>query len=176
MAFLVYKQMAEALADLRDHGVVHNDVNDSTILVELQEGTRYVSYLTGFSEYSYSNTYLGEAFGRDLSNLTSTIEKMLPIRDGLPCCDPELRALMLQTHEGQIQAKELCIGLNALAPDFKRARFRRAMLIKEMTLNRIVDDDGTEAIRLLDVLRIILNQSPQYLKDVELAAKKVIRI
>jgi serine/threonine protein kinase len=174
MAFLIYKQIAGALASLKDRGVVHNDISESTILVEFQNG-QYTSYLTGFSEYSTADPTANEAFRRDLSNLTSTVEKMLPVINGLPCCDPGLRSLMLQTHNGQISVKELCAALDALAPAFERAHFQTSLVSREMSINRIVDDNGTEAVQLLDFLRIILHQSPKYLKQVEFAIKRVIR-
>ena len=175
MAVLVYKHMVGALACLMDHGVVHNDVNKHTILVELQNGRYTSSYLTGFSEYTMEDSTTSEAFHRDLSNLTSTVEKMVPELNGRPCCDPELRSLMLQTHEGQISAKELCVALDDFAPGFERVHFQTSLVSREMNIERVVDENGTEAIRLADFLRIILHQSPKYLKEVELAIKKVIR-
>jgi hypothetical protein len=174
MAFLVYKHMGGALACLMDHGVVHNDVNKHTILVELQNG-RYTSYLTGFSEYTMADRTTSEAFHRDLSNLTSVVERLLPELNGRPCCDPELRSLMLQAHEGQISAKELCAALDDFAPGFERVHFQTALVSREMSIERVIDENGTEAIRLADFLRIILHQSPKCLKEVELAIKKVIR-
>lgn len=174
MAFLIYKQMAGTLAYLKDDGVIHNDVNENTILVELQDG-RYTAYLTGFSEYSMAEPTDDEAFRRDLSNLTSTVAKLLPALNGLPCCDPELRALMLQTHEGRISVKELCTSLNTFSSGFERAHFQTSLISREMSISRVVDDNGTEAVRLLDFLRIILHQSPKYVTEVELAIKKVIR-
>ncbi|KAE9381170.1 hypothetical protein N431DRAFT_424773 [Stipitochalara longipes BDJ] len=116
-----------------------------------------------------------EAFRRDLSNLTSTVEKTVPMLNGLPCCDPELRSLMLRTHEGQISAQGLRDALHLFAPGFEQAYFQTSLVSKEMIIIRVVDDNGTEAIRLVDFLRIILYQSPKYLREVELAIKKVIR-
>jgi hypothetical protein len=174
MAFLIYKQIAGALTCLKDHGVIHNDVSEQTILVEVQHG-RYTSYLTGFSEYGMAEPTENEPFHCDLSNLTSTVEKILPELNGKPCCDPELRSLMLKTHEGQISAKELCAALDDFAPGFERVHFQTSLVSRQVSIERVVDDNGTEAIRLADFLRIILHQSPKYLKEVELAIKKVIR-
>jgi hypothetical protein len=174
MAFVIYRQMTDALAWLKDRVVVHNEVNTHTILVELKNG-RYTSYLTGFSEHTLVNPAETELYNCDLSSLTLTIEKMLPTLDRAPCCDPDLRALMLRTHENQITAEELAAALNSLAPNFERSYFQGAPFTREMSIKRVVDDDGTEAIRLLDFLRIVLHQSARYLKQAELAVRKVIR-
>jgi hypothetical protein len=174
MAILIYKQITSALACLMEYGVVHNDINENTILVELQNG-QYTSYLTGFSEYAIAESTTDQRFHRDLSNLTSTVEKLLLTLNGLPCCDPELRLLMVQAKGGKISVQKMCAALDEFAPDFEKLHFQTSIVSKEMSIKRIVDDNDIEGIRLIDFLRIILHESPKDLRKIEVAIQKVIR-
>jgi len=174
LSFVVYKHISSALACLEENGILHNDVNENTILLGYQNG-RYTAHLTGFSEYTVAGTNSRKGLRQDVADLAMTIKKMLPIFESRPSCDPQFRSLLSQAIEGQISASETCVGLEAMMPGYEQAPFQISAVSKTMTIRRLVDENGTEAVRLLDFLRIVLHHIPKHLKSTELAVQKVIR-
>lgn len=171
LSFIVYRDISRALAILEETVFQHNDINEHTILVGEHDG-QYTAYLTGFSEFTTIEAKNGNL---DMASLTSLIQRLLPGPAGYFSCDPEWRSLISQTIQGVISAGEVYAGLEAIAPGYKQAPFRTSLVTKRMKIRRLVDKNGTEIVRLLDLLRIVLYQNAKFSKDIELAIRKLIR-
>ncbi|KUJ07362.1 uncharacterized protein LY89DRAFT_789813 [Mollisia scopiformis] len=139
LSFMVYKHVTDALAWLKEKGIVHNDVSENTIWLDVW-----------------------------------TVGQMLPTHNGRPCCDPQWRLTMSQVIEGLKTAREVVSSLEAMSPGYEQAPFRISLTTKRMAIKRIVDQNGTEAVRLLDFLRVVLCLDPRY-RSTEHAIQKVIR-
>jgi len=168
--------MTDALAWLQENGIVHNDISEYTILVDCEAG-RYTTHLTGFSEIAevFENSDSEPGFRRDLTNLTSLIERMLPTSHGRPCCDPPWASLLSQVLDSRITAHEINVRLQAIIPGYEQPPFQKSAISKKMKIKRIVDENDAEAVRLTDFLRIVLHHNTRRTKATEFAIQKVIR-
>lgn len=173
LAFLIYRQIAGALQSLEDHGIEHNDINESTTLIEYK-ADRHMAYLTGFSEFSTAKADSSSGFQRDLCSLTQIVRSTLSTYKGQPCCDPGLESIISKALKKQLAASDVCHMLEEIATSYEGFPFRKLSITKVMSLKRIVDENNVEAIRLLDLLKIVLHHNA-HSKSMDLLIRKVIR-
>lgn len=175
VSFLVYKHIASALRALEKNLLIHNDISMKTILVEYRSG-KYTAYLTGFSEVTTAERGSKDGFIRDIADLSSVIKNMLPVVEGHACCDPVFAELLSSGRAGRLSAAQVCLGLETMAPSYQGSLFKTATLQKTMSIRRIVDENGTEAVRLLDFVKIVLHHDSGRLKDKKIAIiNKILR-
>ena len=167
----MFKQIACALEALEEHGVVHHDVSEYTIIIEHVSG-RYKAYLTGFSEFDIE---MGQTRGLDLSCLASTIMGRLPTQAERRCCDPAFRSLLDRSIQKNVSASQVCRSVEDFAAEYAGCPFKTLWITKEMSIKRIVDGNNAEGLRLLDLLRIVLHYDAKDVKPMEKLIKKVIR-
>ncbi|KAF4634804.1 hypothetical protein G7Y89_g3298 [Cudoniella acicularis] len=176
LSFVVFKDISSALSFLEKEGLVHNDINEHTIIVKHRPAP-FVAFLTGFSEVTKVDKpkLFRTGFLRDVMSLGAQVERALPVTDeGQSCCDPEFRSILIQASSSRTPASIIERKLDCMAQGYREPPWVAMTISKQMTVNRYVDQNGTEAVRLLDFLRIVLHLSPQNIKDTDIWIQKVL--